>query len=366
MFFISLEALFGMFSLTNNSEILYTEGINYNKTIKGFIKVGAFQTIILGTGIVLAQEQMKDYFSENSWVLILCMVVVYANINNILKALFIFYQIQQKHSLVVKYKNLQLIINLVILSVLLAFVNLSPIIAFYLTRSFSCLVIFLFILPKKILKEEKGNTWSLIRWIFNKSKYLLINSLTGWIFGVGMISVARIIETSNSEQIILAYSLSIFGIFQILSLAINQKYLADLKNSTSDLINTVLKKYIFFYILAILATSVTLLIIFNSTVSDLIFNNTIKNIDRDVIIQSIFMSILIFAVSIPNWISSPLYLIFNKTKMFFNTTLLGNILGLMTITILYNSIEIKLISLIILSKLILGITIASNSKKLLL
>ena len=35
MFFISLEALFGIFSLTNNSEILYTKGIDYNRIIRG-------------------------------------------------------------------------------------------------------------------------------------------------------------------------------------------------------------------------------------------------------------------------------------------------------------------------------------------
>lgn len=339
MLLISLESLLTMFFISYYNDVLYS--YKNNKVVKlfsTFSTISYFQFFTYLLFYYLFSDYINNYYSYDLKYIIFFML---GNgfISNFVSNISVAAQIHLDHKKALLYKSVPFFLSFIFcLSSFIFFED--KVFAFFFGKFFGLLIFYVIIFFREklylnFLRFDK----LLFSSLFKRIKFSFIIAMLSWASGLGFLNFMKLFSDESSSIAIVAMTLNLFTVLQLLSNGINQVYVPQLKHLLT--FNIVKAKayskktmFIYFKVTALLLVGVGISFI----LKDFIINLTTLD---PIVFSSIFLVVVLFFINIFQWIATPYLIILNKYKHLFFSKLFLAIISWGIVLFLIYFFEIK-------------------------
>lgn len=342
---LSLEIIITMLYVSYYSEIMFSYNIREKNFKKDFFGASYLFSIIqlilyVSLYVLFFRNIFKNFYNyDNVWIVII--ILINGFIVNIIRLYAVYFQLIGNHNKAVIFRSLPFALAS-LASILFFYFGNDKILSFFLGKFIGLFLFFIIIIYiEKRIVIITTKTLSVLKGIIKKSKYSFLLAILSWLSGMGFPNVVKSIDSQQALQI--GYIVNVFSLLQFFSYGINQVYVANLKNSYEQSINSAIKltqKYHKIYIgITMIILLVDLMFYFIPFKEILNFGN----IDKWITIFP--YAVVIFFLNTFHWVSTPYYYIKGNFKQLFLTNILANLSGWIIIVFLYYVLNIRIFTI---------------------
>lgn len=342
---LSLEIIITMLYVSYYSEIMFSYNIREKNFKKDFFGASYLFSIIqlilyVSLYVLFFRNIFKNFYNyDNVWIVII--ILINGFIVNIIRLYAVYFQLIGNHNKAVIFRSLPFALAS-LASILFFYFGNDKILSFFLGKFIGLFLFFIIIIYiEKRIVIISTKTLSVLKGIIKKSKYSFLLAILSWLSGMGFPNVVKSIDSQQALQI--GYIVNVFSLLQFFSYGINQVYVANLKNSYEQSINSAIKLTQKYHKIYIGITMIILLV-------DLMFYFipfkgilNLGNIDKWITIFP--YAVVIFFLNTFHWVSTPYYYIKGNFKQLFLTNILANLSGWIIIVFLYYVLNIRIFTI---------------------